>query len=222
MSENNPTGISFRNSDVYPASLIQRQFWVLHSCDPYSPAYNMPSVSVIEGDLDVTALDTAINALLRHHRIFRATFDVDNSGMLVQRFVSWQRIPLPQVDLRPSQGSLVEETVAEQAVTEEIRRPFDLASGPPLRFRLFRTGECSYILVITAHHIVIDLATKDLFAEELAKEYRGALLDQTGDVFTEAADYAAFPVGKNSGSGATSAKRWRRRGDTILTERNRC
>ena len=58
MRENDPTGFSYRMSDVYPASLIQRQFWVLHSVAPNSPAYNLPMVSVIEGDLNVAALES--------------------------------------------------------------------------------------------------------------------------------------------------------------------
>jgi amino acid adenylation domain-containing protein len=193
MSKNNiPADISHHVSDAYPASLMQRQFWVLHSCDPYSPTYNLPLVSMIEGALDIAALDTAINTLTRRHRIFRATFNIDSSGILLQRFVSWQKTPLLKIDLRPSPGVAAEETIIEQMVTEEIKKPFDLAVGPPLRFRLFRTGESSHLFVITVHHIVFDLATKDLFAEELAKEYKAALLGIAEAESAELNDYAAF------------------------------
>ncbi|HEY6011808.1 MAG TPA: condensation domain-containing protein, partial [Nitrospirota bacterium] len=160
------------DSDLYPASVIQRQFWVLHSCAPSSPVYNLPLVSVVEGDLDIAALDTAINAVVRRHRIFRATFAVDGFGKLVQRFPAWQQTPLAQVDLRTAQGGAPEEIAAEQAMMEEIRKPFDLASGPPIRFRLFRIGEQSYRFVITVHHIVFDHTTAELFADELAREYK--------------------------------------------------
>lgn len=195
MSKNIPPEIVFRNNDTYPASMIQRQFWVLNSYDPYSSAYNLPMLSVVEGDLNIAALNSAINALLRRHRIFRATFDVDDhSGKLVQRFEVWKNRPLSTVDLRPSSGAASESTIIGQAVSEEIRKPFNLAMGPPLRFRLFRTGERTHLFLITVHHIVFDLATKDLFAEELAKEYKASLLGLTATETTEVNDYAAFSL----------------------------
>ncbi|HEY6010474.1 MAG TPA: condensation domain-containing protein, partial [Nitrospirota bacterium] len=153
---------------------------------------NLPLVSVVEGDLDVAALDTAINAVVRRHRIFRATFAVDGSGKLVQRFPAWQLTPVAQVDLRTAQDGAPEELAAEQAMMEEIQKPFDLASGPPIRFRLFRIGERSYRFVITVHHIVFDHTTAELFADELAREYKAARSFKRDSEAAAGPDYAAF------------------------------
>jgi FkbH-like protein len=210
----NTNDSSFKNKGVCPASLIQLQFWVIHEFDPTSPAYHLPSVSAIEGAVDVNALDAAINALTRRHPVFRATFDMDDSGVVVQRVAPWQRNPLTLIDLRPSPGAAADESAIHQAVLEEIRGPFDLAAGPPLRFKLYRSGESSYLLAITAYHIIFDLVTKDLFAAALEKEYQAALLGLAAPESDETADYAVFCAWQNdwmqSGDYKKMETSWRR------------
>ena len=183
---------SFNDIHACPASLIQLQFWVIHEFDPDSPAYNQPSVSMIEGDLDITALNSAINSLLHRYPVFRTTFTMDDTGAVIQQAAPWQKISLPRTDLRPASGNRADENNIRQAVLEEIRKPFDLIAGPPIRFRLFQNDTRSYALVITAYHIVFDLVTKDLFAQELEKEYRWALAGHTEEEPAPWTDYAVY------------------------------
>ncbi len=147
---------------------------------------------MIEGDLDITALNSAINTLLYRYPVFRMTFAMDDSGTVVQQAAPWQKISLPQTDLRPAHGARTDENTIRQAILEEIRKPFDLAAGPPMRFRLFHNDARSYVLVITAYHIVFDLVTKDLFAQELEKEYQRALSGQTDMEPAPRTDYAGY------------------------------
>ena len=182
------------NGTPVPASLIQQQFWLLHQLVPSLSAYNLPCVSLIEGELDVAALETALNVLVRRHRILRAVFAIDAAGRLMQKAAPWQPVRLPLTDLRSADGGAPAETAVERALTAEIARPFDLVSGPPLRFRLFRTGGSAYLLAITAHHVVFDLATKDLFARQLAEEYRAALAGGVGAGAAETAAYESFSL----------------------------
>lgn len=180
------------NTNNCPASLIQHQFWVLHSFSPDSSAYNIPLVSVIEGSFNADVLETALNNVLAKHRVFRATFHIDESGELFQRFTPCQNQPLHRVDLRSPRQNAADPSVIDSALTEEVRKPFDLTSGPLLRFKLFHTADKSHILTITAHHIVFDLATSELFAAELDAAYRAALKGQAEFKIIETADYAQF------------------------------
>jgi len=177
---------------VAPASLIQRQFWILHRRDPLSPAYNIPSVSLLQGDLDIDALDESLNSLTRRYRIFRSAFDIDGSGNLVQIFPEWKRTPLLINDLRSLKGGGIDEAKLNATLIQEIRQPFDLAKGPPLRSRLFQLGDRSFILAITAHHIVFDLATKELVADAISAGYKASTLKQQEPPSGEVNDYAAF------------------------------
>jgi len=197
-----------------PVSLIQLQFWLLHHFAPESPAYHLPSVCAVEGPLHVEALENALNAILRRHPVFRSTFHIEESGQVVQRAAPWQRIRLPQDDLRVPGGGRADDQAVKQALLGEIRRPFDLASGPPIRFRLLQIDERLHMLVINAHHIVFDLVTKDLFAGELAEEYRKALSGPVGDEPVEIADYAAFSAWERDWMGSDERKKmeasWRK------------
>ena len=93
MNSNDP---SIKDIQSCPASLIQLQFWVIHEFDPDSPAYNQPSVSVIGGDLDINALNRAVNTLLQRYPVFRTTFTMDDTGAVIQQVAPWKKISIPR------------------------------------------------------------------------------------------------------------------------------
>jgi FkbH-like protein len=205
---------SFKDINTCPVSMIQLQFWVIHEIEPELPGYNIPSVCAIEGEVNTAALDTAVNALMERYPIFRAVFSMDNSGIVVQQALPWQKVALPLVDLRSPDGFAADVNVINQAALEEIRKPFDLTVGPPIRFRLYQCDERSYRLVITAHHIVFDLVTKDLFAQELEREYRLALSGKAEPELAQSADYAVYSVWQKDWMKSDACKKmeeaWRR------------
>ena len=183
---------SFAETSTCPASQIQLQFWVIHEFAPDSPSYNQPCVNLIEGDLDAGALEKTINAVLRRYPVFRTTFAMNDDGVVMQKAAPVQPIALKVQSLQLQALQTADDAVVRQAVYEEIRKPFDLAAGPPIRFRLLRIGPHAHILVMTAHHIVFDLATKDLLAEILAATYRQILAGQPIPDSPEQNDYAVF------------------------------
>lgn len=203
-------GTDFR--DALPASVMQQQFWVLNRFAPDSPAYNIPMVNRIEGHLDCVAMEQALNELVRRHAIFRVKFWIDASGTLMQSVSEWEYRPLPVVDLSASDLKDFTATTLDPAVNNEVRRPFDLAAGPQLRFKLFRNNAHSWLLAITAHHIVFDLATRDWLAGELSEEYRAALEGRTRTDVPEYPDYGSFSIWQErwmqSSEMATMADQW--------------
>ena len=198
MKEINKNDILSNHENSSKASFIQQQFWVLHSFSPDSSAYNIPLISVVEGHLNIAALENAFNDILNKYKIFRAVFEMDEAGELVQRFLPREKRQLTVVDLCPSQNGTTDATKVEKAINEEIRLPFNLATGPLLRFKLFRTGEHKYILSITVHHIIFDLATSELFAEELSVAYSAALKGHIANETVEIADYSEFCTYQNN------------------------
>jgi hypothetical protein len=62
----------------------------------------------------------------------------------------------------------------EQLLEAEVRRPFDLATGPLLRTTLLRVGPLDHVLVVVVHHIVVDRWSLGLLLDELATRYRPA------------------------------------------------
>ena len=76
------------------------------------------------------------------------------------------------VDLRDHpEGEREEE--ARRLVSEEARRPFDLAQGPLFRSTLLRLGEDDHVLLLTMHHIVSDGWSMGVLYRELSMSLRG-------------------------------------------------
>ena len=144
-------------------SSAERQFWLLQGLQPGTRAYHVGSVFALRGDLDVAALRGAFEDLVARHEALGSTFR-EREGAL-ERCLSSGAGPLFEVEERPGLRPDGEEVAAE------LRRPFDLAAGPLLRLRLWRTGPGAWLLCWTMHHAVTDLASKELLAAELAERY---------------------------------------------------
>lgn len=64
---------------------------------------------------------------------------------------------------------------AQQLVSQEPRRPFDLAAGPLLRTTLLKRSQEEHILVLCIHHAVFDGWSNRVFFEALLACYRALL-----------------------------------------------
>ncbi|MER6830124.1 amino acid adenylation domain-containing protein [Streptosporangium sp. NPDC000563] len=86
----------------------------------------------------------------------------------------------------------------ETILETEARTRFDLARDPLLRARLIRLAEDDHVLAVTAHHIVFDGWSQDVFYRDLSAAYRGDLQGPTGASF---ADYARWARERPDGDG---------------------
>src|SRR5664279_5186150 len=149
--------------NLRPASGIQRQFWLAQELQRQTTAYHVATLWRIRGRLQRASLRAAFEQLCRRHESLRTTFEERESTL-------WQVI---HRELTPEfcvEHHHVEVGGAE--VTEEIKRPFDLAHGPLVRVRVFAGFEEECVVAWTMHHIVCDLASKDLMGAELSKLYQ--------------------------------------------------
>ena len=61
--------------------------------------------------------------------------------------------------------------MAADLVTEEARRPFDLARGPLWRARLWRLDETEHLMLLAMHHIVSDGWSMGVLVREVTALY---------------------------------------------------
>ncbi len=147
----------------------QQRYWFLDQVDPGNPVNNLPSAFRLIGELDVEALQRAVNAVVEHHEILRTAYpSVDGAPQAV--VLRDAEIPLPVSDLRGDE--------VRQRIDDEFRRGFDLEAGPPIRAALLRIGETEHILLLTVHHIASDGWSNAVILEDLSKAYRGETLDE--------------------------------------------
>src|SRR5215813_12339899 len=116
---------------VFPLSFAQQRLWFLHLLDPQSSAYNMPFALRLAGQLDIPALERALNEIVRRHEVLRTTFDALD-GEPVQLIATTQPLDLPLTDLSDLTAEQ-REAETRRLVEEVALRPFDFARGPMLR-----------------------------------------------------------------------------------------
>ena len=159
--------------DPSPLSFAQWRLWFLHQLEPDSQAYTIPHVMYFSGPLDVRALEAGLAGILARHEILHSTFPTENGGPVL-RLSQPPPVALKPIDLSGLEGQAKEDE-AERVLLEVARRPFDLATGPLIRFCLLRIGDNEHRLLIAWHHIITDGWSLDLLERELAAFYNAAL-----------------------------------------------
>lgn len=152
-----------KKQDYYPVSPAQKRMYVLHEIEHESISYNMPSVVLMEGDLDIPRLRHALQGLVERYEILRTSFD-EVDGIPVQRIEH-----SIDIDLSLKQCS-------ESEVEAEIRkfiRPFKLMSEPLVRARLLALSHDRHLFLLDMHHIISDGQSITLFIDDMARLYKG-------------------------------------------------
>lgn len=154
-----------------PASVGQEQMWFHNRLAGAQPIYNEQVTVHYQGELNVDALRKSVSAFIQRHELWRTTF-VFRDGALRQNIHPQMDIPIVFTDLSELPESKREGRAADIA-RKNVVAPFDLASGPLLRFRLVRLNPLHHRLYIGLHHMLFDgVSLHDIFLTELAALYR--------------------------------------------------
>ncbi len=155
------------HDDPYRLSYEQESLWFREVFTDRLGMSNVPAAWRIRGLLDADALRDACARLTHRHAALRTVFDSTDGE------------PRQWADPAVVPDFAVVECATEEAVRRagraELLRPFDLRSGPPVRFRLYRLGPGHHVFVMTAHHLVIDAASVGIALTEIGEFYRAAV-----------------------------------------------
>ena len=153
----------------YPLSHGQKRLWALHQFDGAQSTYNEYEACVVEGDLQLPALERALTAMPGRHQVLRTTFRVvaDQPRQVVHE-ASGFPIPMEYFDWREQQD---QEQSVRALFNDNGRRAFDLERGPLWRIKIVRTGASRYVLLLAMHHIVSDQWSMRIFVKEVFALY---------------------------------------------------
>ncbi|HEU4712855.1 MAG TPA: amino acid adenylation domain-containing protein [Pyrinomonadaceae bacterium] len=159
-----------------PLSRGQEAMWFLHQLAPESAAYNLAFAARVEGDVDTSnLLGPALEDLISRHPSLRTTFhSVD--GRPVQRVHEHRDAAFSEVDATRWSEEQLDNTLAEEA-----HRPFDLEHGPLLRIHVYRRAH-DLILLLTAHHIIVDFWSLAILVDELGVFYEARRLQTSAEL----------------------------------------
>ena len=168
----------------------------------------------LRGQLNLPALQSSFNEILRRHESLRTSFALKD-GQVARRVGDYKAFQLVVEDLATANGTDREGELQELA-RAEARQPFDLASPPLWRLRLFRLHPQEHVLLLTLHHIIADGWSIEVFVRELARLYAlyasGAAgkQGQMQGLPIQYGDYAAWQREQmESGKMAAQAEYWR-------------
>ena len=178
---------------VFPVSFAQQRLWFLDQLEPGDPTYNICAAVRLKGRLDIAALKSALNEVVRRHESLRTTF-AEVEGQTVQVVTSDVSIDLPVIRLDHLD---VNERDAEfERVSElESQTPFDLSQLPLLRTRLLRMSEEEHVFFLTMHHIIADGWSIGVLVRELATFYETQVTGRSTELPElpiQYADYASW------------------------------
>ncbi len=195
-----------------PLSFAQERFWAATRDAP--TAYNVPSPLRLVGALRHQVVERCFGEVLRRHGTLRTRFVERADGELRQVVEPPRPWHLPQIDLSRLPAA-ARQSEARRLVDEDTCRPFDLAAGKVFRAALARLTPGEHVLLINAHHIVVDGWSMGLMVGELTALYHAFANGQASPLPELTARYVDLALEQRQRlSGAVLAERldlWQRR-----------
>ncbi|MGB8192325.1 MAG: non-ribosomal peptide synthase/polyketide synthase, partial [Chitinophagaceae bacterium] len=151
----------------YLLSSSQQRLWLLSQFGDANAAYNVPAAYILEGELNRPALEHAFASLIQRHESLRTVFRENDHGDTRQYVLLFQEInfSIEEKDLRGSDADI------KDVLQESFSERFELATGPLLRVKLFRTEESKWVLSFVMHHIISDAWSAEIMLDELLLFY---------------------------------------------------
>lgn len=156
--------------DPAPLSLAQERLWFIEQMEPGSPVFNLCRGVRIIGPLNVAAIESSVNEILRRHETLRTKI-YDDNGRAVQRTEPFRPLQLSVTDLSKL-SEKDQQRESKRLLRQAARRPFDLGRGRLLRAKLVRLSGAEHILIVCTHHIFADAWSMGVLSDELWRSYR--------------------------------------------------
>ncbi|MEC4812177.1 MAG: amino acid adenylation domain-containing protein [Scytonema sp. PMC 1069.18] len=180
------------NRQSAPLSYLQQQLWFLAQLDPNSAAYNIVEAVKLQGDLNISVLQSALDDLVAHHLVLRTNFVLQNDNP-VQIISEPRSVELKVIDLKDN----LEVERIQQLLRTEAQRPFNLASDLMLRACVLVRSPQEHILLLVMHHIATDGWSMNIFFKQLAELYQAKIHNQPNPLPELPIQYIDFAVWQN-------------------------
>ena len=173
---------SVEEKEVYNVSSAQKRLFALNQFSKNEVNYNIPSIMIVDGNLEKNKVEDVFRKLIGRHEAFRTSFEIVDDEIIqkIQQEVSF-KMEYEEIDRD------VEEIIQPEA--EKFVRPFDLSEAPLLRVKLIRLNAEKYILMFDMHHIISDGTSMSIIMDEFTRLYKDESLE---DVKVQYKDYSAW------------------------------
>ncbi|MEO8673045.1 MAG: amino acid adenylation domain-containing protein, partial [Tahibacter sp.] len=187
-------------------SSAQLRLWFLQQLDEASVVYNKLVPLQIDGDLDLFAVQFAVDEIVARHEALRCYFVAERGEPSVLVDAQFR----PKIEVRDVE---VEHLPAE--IGAEAHRPFRLDVPGLLRVTVLRLHATCHVIILTIHHIVSDGWSMGVLVHEFAAlytQYINGASSTLPDLPLQYLDYAAWQRTWMAGEGpGVHLEFWRER-----------
>ncbi len=140
--------------------------------DAANTAFNESLLLTLDGSLDTSLMQRAVEQVTLRHEAFSMSFGAD--GTVMRAGEARGIVPLLVGDVQESQ--------LEAHCAASMRHAFDLTVAPLARFELIELAPRRHALFVVAHHLIFDGWSAAVFLDELARTYRALREGRTPDL----------------------------------------
>ena len=131
---------------TFPLTTVERRFWLLHHLHPEAPVANIGRVVELKGELFADDIARAF-AIVADNPVLRMRV-IEERGEPRGVLGAATRL---QIDT-----DIVDDDAVAAIANEVVKTPYDLVHGPLIRARLVRRGDDDHVLILGAHHLILD------------------------------------------------------------------
>lgn len=171
-----------------PLSASQQRLWLMEQA-AFPGAANVPVAIQLAGSIDPQRVTEALNAIIQRHPLLQTRFDVRaDDGLPRQTRVA---VPAVEVEVLNCPAS-TNDPLAWALDHTWTRKPFSIDRPPLLRAAMAHLSDGQSLLILVAHHLVVDGASISTLLGELQTLLKGEPLSVAGPSY---ADYLADSLG---------------------------
>jgi amino acid adenylation domain-containing protein len=146
-------------------SFAQQRLWFLYQLKPDRVDYNLHLVVKLTGNLNIPALQQALDTIVARHEILRTNFITEDNNP-IQIIGESRPVALQIINLQNQQASEIQRLLAE-----EIQHPFNISQDLMLRSCLLQISPTEYILLLVMHSIACGSWSMGIICQELSSLY---------------------------------------------------
>jgi amino acid adenylation domain-containing protein len=161
----------------YRLSPLQERLWFMERLSPGQPVYNEVEAVRLRGQLNVEALERALNSVIARHEMLRTTIQAVD-GLAMANVLEAYLLRQKMIDLT-GWTAVEREAELERLLISEPRIPYHLEDEPAIRATLIRLGAQEHVFILMMHHLVCDWSSEGVLWRELSALYRGYCRDES-------------------------------------------
>ncbi len=158
----------------HPLSINQQSMWLIHNCSKDKNIYNSHFAWKLPDSVDINILKKSLQLLVDRHPILRTLFVPTNEGEITQRVYKQATLNFTEQKI----AEMSDDAFSSSIVDKEFKQPFDLEKETAMRWLLCTLPNNQKNLILVFHHIVVDMGSFMIFANELRDIYQALKANQ--------------------------------------------